>query len=134
MPGPVGVSITGFNPTSLLSSGSYGLIWTQYKYSLANISGTGLTNSQGVVVSYPVPPANTTIKWEGQTANASSDGTSCTVQMQQVLQTNGPGGLTEGKGPARGGVGDTNTTVSVSIGNTNPVSASMAVILGLAPP
>ena len=132
MPGPpVQVTIGVFNGTSLLSGGSYGLIWTQYKVSLAHITGTGLTNSQGVTVVYPTKPSATTIQWGGQTINAASDGTSCDVELTQTLATNGPTMMGAGKAPDQGGVGDTNVNVTVSIGMA---STNVAVPIGTAPP
>jgi hypothetical protein len=137
MPNPTQVSVSGLSPSSLLSGGNYGLVWTQYKESIASISGTGLTNGLPVTVNYPLPPANPTIQWLGQTANTNVDNTSCTVTLTQNLQTNGPSTLGAGKTPAPGGLGDTNANVSVIVGNPDTPngagSAQVWVYLGTSP-
>ena len=53
---------------------------TEYKVSLAHITGTGRRRTaKGLTVVYPIPPRALNMQWGGQTINAASDGTSCDV-------------------------------------------------------
>jgi hypothetical protein len=134
MPDPAIVSISGVVPSTKLSGGMLGLVYTQNAQSNLKINGTGLTDNQPILILYPTPPTSPTMKWTGTSTNSASDGSSTSVTLTQQLANNGPGPLPLGKTANNGGLGDTLANVSVTVGdiNTNAVSSNLTVSLGTA--
>ncbi len=115
-------TISGFSPTTKLSGGHNGLIFTKGSTSNATINGTGLTNGLAVTVLFPRQSPNPHIKWTGVTANTNAGGTQCTAALIEQLVNNGPHAGTKGDDPV---------TVSVTVGDATTDSN---IQTGTAPP
>jgi hypothetical protein len=113
---PVHVTVGRFSPTTQLSGGNQGLIWTQGSVSTVTITGSGLSNGLPVSAVYPIPPATPTIQWTGTTANTNADGTQCTAELTEQLPNSGPGK----KLPL-----DTPITVTVTVSTSVPINANI---------
>jgi hypothetical protein len=80
----------GFQPTSQVGN-KKGLHWKKGSSSSATLNGSGLINGLAVSVDYySRGSGNASIQWTGTTQDSNSDNTSCTVNLTEVLDNDGP--------------------------------------------
>jgi hypothetical protein len=105
-------AVSTFTSSTKLSGGHYGLDVTSNAASKLTIAGSGFQNGQKVTVLYPPGSSSPTYQWEGPATDTNQDGTRCTAVVTQK------------KSGVSRSVGDDNTTVSVTVGDSQSVNVS----------